>query len=388
MDILKENDLRQLIEISGEYCVSFYLPTHRTGREQQQDPIRLKNQISEAQERLLEYGVRRPDVRELLRPAEDLLDDDEFWQHQSDGLAVFLSAEFTQIYRLPSKFEELVVIGKNFHIKPLLPLLDENGQFYILALSLNKIRLFLCTKYTINEMELPDVPTSMQEALFMDDPEKHLDFHTGTGSSGAHGSRPAVFHGQGKQADEDEKNILRYFQYVNKGLQPLLKENIPLVLAGVGNLLPIYHNASSYAGLLKEGLEGNPDEMDEKELHQRVWKIVKPIFEKDKLEAIEQFEQLIGKGSDLATGELEAVVKAAKYGQVETLFVPVNVQRWGRFEPERNQVLLDEKPSLENEDLLNFAAIQTILNAGQVYALQPEDVPGNGSLAVILRYSD
>ncbi|HSM71035.1 MAG TPA: hypothetical protein VK851_05795, partial [Anaerolineales bacterium] len=185
MDILKENDLRQLIEISGEYCVSFYLPTHRTGREQQQDPIRLKNLISEAQERLLEYGVRRPDVRELLQPAEDLLDDDEFWQHQSDGLAVFLSAEFTRIYRLPSKFEELVVIAKNFHIKPLLPLLDENGQFYILALSLNKIRLFLCTKYTINEMELPDVPTSMQEALFMDDPEKHLDFHTGTGSSGA-----------------------------------------------------------------------------------------------------------------------------------------------------------------------------------------------------------
>ncbi|MDX1377381.1 MAG: hypothetical protein R3307_00920 [Anaerolineales bacterium] len=386
MDILNQDDLRRLVEISDDICVSLYLPTHRTGREQQQDPIRLKNLIAEAQEKLLEYGFRRPEVENMLRPAENLLADDEFWQHQSDGLAMFLSTEFTQYYRLPSKFEELVVIARNFHIKPLLPLLDDNGQFYILTVSLNKIRLFLCTKYTINEIELPGVPTSMQEALFMDHPEKHLGFHTGTGNPSTHGSRPAVFHGQGKQADEDEKDVLRYFQYVNNGLHPLLKENIPLVLAGAGHLLPIYRDANSYTGLLEESLEGNPDEMDEKELHQQVWKIIKPIFEKEKSEAIEQFEQLIGKGSDLAANDLKAVVKAAKYGQVETLFIPVNVQHWGRFEHERNQVWLDGKPSLENEDLLNFAAVQTILNSGQVYVLQPEDVPGSGSLAVILRY--
>jgi hypothetical protein len=269
MDILKENDLLQLIEVSGEYCISLYLPTQKTGREQQQDPIRLKNLVAEAQESLLEYDIRRPDVLELLRPAEDLLDDDEFWQHQSQGLAVFLSTDFARVFRLPSSFNELVVISKNFHIKPLLPILSEDGKFYILAISLNNIRLLMGTKYTVNEVELPDVPTSMQEALFMDDPEKHLDFHTGTRNSSTSGNRPAIFHGQGKQADEDEKNILRYFQYVNKGLHALFGDTtIPLVLAGVDYLQPIYHNASSYAGLLQEGLEGNPDEMDAKELHQ------------------------------------------------------------------------------------------------------------------------
>ena len=389
MGILKQDDLRQLIETSGEYCVSLYQPTHKTGREQQQDPIRLKNLITDAQEKLIEYGVRKPQAQELLRPAEDLLDDKEFWRYQSDGLAVFLSKDFTRIYRLPSNFDELLVISKKFHIKPVLPHINEGRQFYILAISLNQVRLFLGTQYTVNELDLPDdIPASMQDALFMDHPEKNLGFHTGTGNPSASGNRPAVFHGQGKQADENEKNILRYFQYVNKGLRPLLKENIPLVLAGVDYLLPIYHDSNSFAGLLKEGFEGNPDKMDAKELHQRVWEIIKPIFDNDKLEAIKRFEQLNGKRSDLATNVLEEIVKAAKYGQIETLFIPLNIQRWGRFESERNQVLLNGKPGPENEDLLNFAAAQTFLHAGTIHALQPANIPGNGDMAAILRYSD
>ena len=387
MDMLEQKDIKQLIDTSGEWCISLYMPAHRVGREQQQDPIRFKNFVARAEKKLLEYGVSRPEVQELMRPLERLVTDEDFWRHQSDGLSVFLSTDFTRVYRLPSEFDELLVTSKKFHIKPLLPLVNGGGHFYILAMSLNRIRLFLCTKYTINEQELANIPTSMEEALSMDDPEKHLGYHTGTRNPATSGSRPAVFHGQGKPADEGEKNILRYFQIVDQGLRTLLADTtIPLVLAGVDYLLPIYHNANSYAGLLKEGLEGNPDEVNAKELHQRAWKIIKPIFDEDKLQAIKQFEQLYGKQSDLATDELKTVVKAAKYGQVETLFISPNIQHWGRFEPESNQVHLDGKPGPENEDLLNFAASQTFLNAGKVHTLQADKMPGNGDLAAILRY--
>jgi len=164
MDILKQDDLEQLIEVKDEYCISFYMPTHRTGREQQQDPVRLKNLIAEAEKKLIEHGVRNPKVQKLMRPAEAFLTDNDFWQHQGDGLAIFLTPGFLRAYRLPYTFSELMVLGRNFHIKPLLPLLTPNGQFYILAVSLNEIRLFRCTRATVNEVELSDVPTSMQEA--------------------------------------------------------------------------------------------------------------------------------------------------------------------------------------------------------------------------------
>jgi len=389
MDILKQTNLKELIETSEKWCVSMYMPTHRVGREQQQDPIRFKNLIARAQEKLLDSGLRRPEAQELLRPAESLLDDEDFWQHQSDGLAVFLSPESSRIYRLPSKFDELVVVADNFQIKPLLPLMVENGQFFILALSLNEIRLFLGTRDTINEVDLPDIPTSLQEALSMDDPEKHLDFHTSTKSPSARGGRPAQFHGQGVQADEqDKENILRYFKLVDNGLSGLLSGiSIPMLLAGVDYLLPIYHQANTYPNLLDEGLEGNPEELNAKDLHKSAWELVEPIFIEEQKVALEQFEQLHGQENELASADLKTVVKAANFGRVETLFVPLGIQRWGQYDAQNNKVILETKPKPENEDLLDFAAMHTLFNSGKVFTIQPEKLPGNGDLAAIMRYA-
>jgi len=389
MDILKQNDLKELIETSGEWCVSLYMSTHRVGREQQQEPIRFKNLVAQAQEKLLDSGLRRPEVQELLRPAESLLDDEDFWQHQSDGLAVFLAPDSARIYRLPSRFDEFVVIADNFQIKPLLPLLVENGQFYILALSLNEVRLFLGTRDTVNRVDLPGVPTSMQAALSMDDPEKHLDFHTSTKSPSTPGGRPAMFHGQGVQADEqDKENILRYFKLVDNGLSGLLSGvTIPMVLAGVDYLHPIYRQANTYPNLLEEGLKGNPEELDGRELHQSAWELVEPIFVKDQKEALERFEQLHGQENELASTDLRTVVKAANFGRIDTLIVPLGEQRWGQYDPLKNKVVFDTDPKPENEDLLDFAAMHTLSNSGKVFAVQPEKLPGGGDLAAILRYA-
>jgi len=388
MDILNQTDLSELLEASGKWCVSLFMPAHKVGREQQQDPIRLGNMVKQAQEKLADFGIRRPEVQELMRPAEDLLEGQEdFWQHQSDGLAIFLSEGFYKSLRLPMQFDELVVIANNFHLKPLLPLFSHDGKFYILAISADEIRLFLGTKDTIDQIDLKDVPASMQEALWMDDPEKFTGFHTGT-SSPAQGERQAMFHGHGGKPAEDKTNLLRYFQYVDAGLNNLLEEkDIPMVLAGVEYLQPIYQEANTFQGLLEGGIHGNPEEMNEKELHEAAWKLVAPIFEKAQKMDQDRFEQFHGQQNELASGDLKTVVKAAHYGKVETLFVPLGVQKWGSFDPQQNVVVVDSKQKPENEDLLDYAAMQTILNSGQVYAVRPEQVPGTGDLAAIMRYS-
>jgi hypothetical protein len=388
MDNLKQADLEQLIDTSSEWYVSLYMPAHKVGREQQQDPVRLGNLITRAREKLIDYGLRRPEAQALLHPAENLLENQEnFWQHQSDGLAVFLSDGFFKTLRLPQRFEELVVVARNFHLKPLLPLLSKGGKFYILAISMGEIRLFLGTKDTIDQVDLVGVPTSMQEALWMDDPEKHQEFHTSASSPGR-GKRRAMFHGHGGKSSEVKTNLLRYFQYVDAGLNDLLEEKeIPMLLAGVEYLQPIYHEANTYSGLLAEELEGNPEELSGKELHNSAWKLVEPIFDEVQKKDLERFEQFHGQQNELASADLKTVLKAAHFGQVETLFVPVGVQKWGRYNPQQNQVTLDTKNKPENEDLLDYAAMQTIINSGQVYAVQPEKLPGDGELAAIFRYA-
>jgi hypothetical protein len=165
MQLLTRQELKTLFEQRGEACVSLYMTTHRAGADVQQDPIRLKNLLREAEVTLNTMGLRSPEAGELLEPAQDLLGDSEFWQHQSEGLALFLSSRSFNAYRLPFEFEELVVVTNRFHVKPLLPLLSGDGRFYVLALSQNEVRLLQGTRYSVDEIELEDVPKSLVEAL-------------------------------------------------------------------------------------------------------------------------------------------------------------------------------------------------------------------------------
>jgi hypothetical protein len=383
MDILNPADLKLLIAQQGKWCVSLYMPTHRVGRDQQQDPIRLKRLLAEAETKLLANGLRRPAVQALMRPAEELLWNKDFWQHQAAGLAIFLSSDFQKVYRLPVEFEELLVIANSFHIKPLLPCLGRGINFYVLAVSLNNVRLFQGNADTMSEIAL-NFPNNMNEALWMDDPEKYLNLHSGSSSTSEAKGGGAIFHGH-NIADEEKKNILQFFQLVHQGLNALLEEKtIPMVLAGVDYLLPIYREASSYNNVLEDGIPGNADRENLKDLHEKAWKIVRPIFEESQKKAFEKFEQLNGQQSALATSELEEVVKAAKFGQVETLFVPLGMRKWGRYDAENNQVIVDGS---EDEDLLDLAAAETILNSGQVFAVPPDQMPGGGEISAILRYT-
>ncbi len=120
---------------------------------------------------------------------------------------------------------------------------------------------------------------------------------------------------------------------------------------------------------MEDGITGNPDRENLNELHEQTWNRVRPVFEESQKKAFEKYKQLSGRQSAQATNDLSTAVKAAKFGQVETMFVPLGVQIWGRYDEENNKVIVASEPSPENEDLLDFAATETILNSGQVFAV-------------------
>jgi len=378
MKILSREELGTLMQSLGEPAVSIYMPTHRTG-DIEQDPIRLKNLLREAEGQLVDYGLRVPDARSLLEPARQLLPDLHFWQHQGDGLAIFLSAETFRYYQLPYSFRELVVVAERFHIKPLVPLFSEDGLFYVLAVSQNKVRLLTCTRYHVQEVTPEGVPPNLDEALKYDQPEKQHQFHT-TGPGGT-----TIYHGHGVSKDYDKVSILRYFQQVDRGLNEVLKEeHVPLIIASVDYLHPIYREANKYNYLLDEGIQGNPDELSEKALQEQAWPIVQPYFERGRAEALERYHEAVVKG--LATNDVKQAVLAAYDGKVSTLFVATDVQQWGQFDPESRKVRLYEERGPGVEDLLDFAAVHTLTKGGTVYAVAPEQAPDEAAIAAIFRY--
>lgn len=221
MSLISRDEMEALIQRKNGWHVSIYMPTHRLSDEIEQDPIRFKNLVSEAEEKLTEAGMREPEAKALLEPLHELAVSREFWRHQSDGLAAFIAPDVFRYQRLPLNFDELVVVSKRFHIKPLLPLLSGDGRFYILSLSQNEIRLLQGTRYSVGEVDLKEIPESLQEAFKWEDPERRLQWHTS--SSNEPGYRSASFHGHMANAEIDTKNFIkRYFQKINNGLGEIL----------------------------------------------------------------------------------------------------------------------------------------------------------------------
>jgi hypothetical protein len=170
-------------------------------------------------------------------------------------------------------------------------------------------------------------------------------------------------------------------------LRDLLRdEQAPLVLAGVDYLFPTYREANTYPYLVDEGIEGNPEELRAEELHEQAWAIVQPLFLGAQRETAARYRKLAGDGSEQASNKLKEVVPAAYHGRVETLFVAVGLQQWGTFDPATNAVHLHREVKPGNEDLLDFAAVHTLLNRGTVYAVELKKVPDEAPLAAVFRY--
>ncbi|MEG4999003.1 baeRF7 domain-containing protein [Microcoleus sp. B4-D4] len=379
MNLFTVDELTALTTASNSTCISIYAPMERLGIETQQNPIRLKNLVRQAVEKLLAMGLPEQDAKELLQPIHEL-DTYDFWQHQSDGLAIFLSPNQFRYYCLPIAFPELTVVGDRFHIKPLLQLISGDGTFSVLALSQNQVRLFQGTRYHLKEVELTDVPTNIAAALQYDDPQKSLQAHTGSSKGNS-----AIFHGQGAGNEDQKNDLLRYFRQVNNGLESFFKnQQAPLILAGVDYLFPIYHEANTYANLLPDGIPGNPETLTLDELHTQAWQIAQPYFDLAKVSKFSHYEEL--QGSEQTANTIEKVVTAAYFQRVETLFVPINKNVWGVFNPEANSIQIHDRQETGDEDLLDLAALHTLTNGGTVYAVEQEDVPEHKAIAAILRY--
>lgn len=316
MDPISGSDLRQLIDVEHEACVSIYLPTHRAGADTLQDPIRLKNLIREAEQRLEERGAEPPAIRDLWEPLRELVDQ---WQHQADGLAIFRSPDIFCRYRVSFPVPELAVVATRFHLKPLLPATEGNQRFYLLALSQDGSRLYEANRHGIAEMEVPEMP----EGPMTRGAERQLQSHTVGGRS----SRPrfAIFHGHSAGEVDRNQALLPYVRQVDETVRKRPgDEHVPLVLAAVDYLCPIYRQASSNPNLLREEIHGNPTSFTSEGLHQGAWSIASSHFQEDRNKAVDEYHQLWH--TQRTSKDLPAIVTASRQGRVKVLFVAVGVQ--------------------------------------------------------------
>ncbi len=388
MDILTREKFKELISIEDEYCISIYMPTYRMGADIKQNTIRFKQCIREAEDKLFNMGLSKSEVGNILKPVSNLIDETLFWQNQTEGLAIFITTEEMNYYHLPFEVKEQVVISNKLYTKPLLPLFIADGQFYILALSKNEVRMFKASKQMVKRIDLKGAPRSMLDMQVDDDQRTNLLIRT---SNIKGGTSQLVYNnvtqGQGNENDYEKNELARYFRAIDECLNKLnKKEKIPLVLAGVEYLIPIFKEISKYPNILDEFIKGNPEILDGEDLQKMAWKIIEPKFLKIQELAEAKFKQYSGQCNKLFSISLKKVVPQAYNGQIETLFIAKGVHQWGKFNPNTNIIELHKEENGDNEDLMDYAATLTISRGGTVYAVDPDKVPDGGNVAAVLRY--
>lgn len=376
--MITRDDILKLAKEQHDVCISIYLPTHRMGEEVQQDPIRLKNLLSEAQKQLKGHEIAEQRIEKLLEEPRKLLDKPLFWQHNDKGLALFVSEEQFEYHRIPHSFKERVMVDDHYLITPLIPMISLEGTFCVLALSQKNIRLLKCTRANVEEIELEDSPANMEEFKKYDVYEKNI---TSAGSGGA----AAMFHGWGDGSVETDyvENYLKTIE--NEVTSILRKRNDPLILAGVDEAIAIYKNVNHYSRLMDQMIPGNPDPKTNNEIKNEGWKVIQSYFLKDMYADIERFGDL--SGSDKQSDNLTQIVEAAYYGKVDSLFVPIGEHSWGWFDQERDVVHHSAEQKNGEHDLINLAAIKTLTQSGNVYALDKEEMPNQAAIAAIFRYA-
>ncbi len=389
MEIITREDIAELAAQHDGKLISIYMPTSRAAFEPREDPLRLKDLLSSAEEMLAAGGARPPEVGEILSPAWSLLDDRLFWKDQGDGLALFISRDLFRTYRLARSFDPLLVVGGRFHLKPLLPLLAGDLRFYVLALSKNNTRLLQCTAHSATEMDIPGVPRDMAEALKYDVFDRQLQWQTKTPRTEAGdrkpGMRPAAFHGQGFGGEDEKDHYLEFFRELARGVERVLDgDNAPLLLAAVEYVISLYREANRYPYLSEFEITGNPDRLRDEELRNRGWKLLEPGFKREREVAADRLRTVEGTGH--ASEDLREIVPAAASGLIDTLFVALDEQQWGRFDRTSGTVSRHYEKKPGDEDLLDVTAISTFLTGGRVYALNEEEMPVDAPVAAILRY--
>jgi release factor family 3 len=372
--------LRELLAHEQRPCISAFMPTTRGPGNV--DKTAWKNVVRETEQRLAEAGHRGTEAQALLQPGKQLLENVPFWLGASSGIAAFSAPGLARAYRLPLPFRDQVTVGNHFLVKPLVPLLSGDGRFFVLAFAKKSVRFFEGTHYTMEEIELTDVPESLAEAMQVEDASRTRTFHTHTAPGGTMQNREAIFHGHGVGVTGPKEGLDDFLHQIDRGIHKhLADQDAPLVLAGVGYLSAMYREITHYRHVLPEGVEGNPQLLSDKELHDRAWAVAEPHFLQARDKLVGLYGQVAGTGR--SSNQLDDIVTAAYQGQIQYLLLTQQAECWGTFNDKTMDVQVHERRQPHDDDLVNLAVVYALSHKAMAFAVEPGQLPENAPLAAI-----
>lgn len=367
-DIPTRPEMEKLIATRSPAAVSIYLETTPLTQDIALARTALGNMLKDAVAQLAANGTPKRTIWSIEEQLADLLDDDTFWAHQSNALALFVTPDKLSSYRLPNRLKSMVQVSDRFHLKPLWRALSVNQHAFVLALQENDVRLIeVFADLPAEEVRVPGLPRD------------------GASAAGVANVNSRSYSGRIGGA-EGQKVLLRaYARQVDAALRPVLAgRQEPLILAGVDPLLPIYRSVNSYDGLADASITGSATRMSAADLAAAA----RPILDDLQVAEVARLNGLYAarEAEGRASTQIARAARAATFGAVDTLMVDIDAVVPGTVDA-TGEITLAETESAASYGVIDEIAARVVASGGRVVALRREEIPQNEPLAALLRYA-
>lgn len=370
-------------------CLSLYQPTHRRHPDNQQDPIRYRNLLKTLEDSLLrKYSTQQ--VTPLLGPMQALAADAAFWNHTSEGLAVFSAQGIFEVFTLLRPVPERAIAADSFHLGPLLRILQSADRYQVLGLNQQAIKLFEGNRDRLEEIKpVQGVPSTITAALGEELSEPRLvvgTYGTGPGGPGRGGGSAGMRHGHGGKKDEVDIDRDRFFRAIDRAITEHHSKPaaLPLIVAALAQHHAHFQDISHNPFLVPDGIKAHPDAISMDALRESAWQVMEPRFRARIAELVERFGA--ARARQLASADVSDIAAAAAAGRVESLLVEADRQLPGRLDAVSGRIGSADSADPEVDDLIDDVAELVLRRGGNVWIVPADQMPTDSGLAAIYRF--
>ncbi len=382
-------ELHGLAEEQSSCFITLLLPTHRHSPDYKQDHIRLKNLIGDA-EKLL---AKRQQPKNLLDDAKSRIDNDVFWQHQLDGLAVLITADATRYRRLDFPVDERLFVDEHPFIRPLVPRFDRVDQAMVLSVTWESAQLLAFRDGRVEADEHDAFPIRFEEISGIREADEQLHLHSQRqvgGSSDASASDAAIYHGHGDGERYIEADRNKYLSAIASAFsKACYGSSSKAVIVATEEVLGHFKAVAKRDDFVE--VVGSPAEFKPDELSHRAREALQHCRADQLNQLRETFGQAVSSGKGSA--DLTELYHAAKRAQINQLLLLDDREVWARTNGEdlsllhENEVPAVRQPDGDRIELINHLVIETLKQGGSVIRGDASDFElPDSTAAAVFRY--
>lgn len=356
-------------------CVSIYIPTHSSSNSQtmNEDRIAYKNALQKVN--ALTEGDDA--LKSTLVSLQDLMDDNDFWLHQGQSLAIFADKDGFETVKLPYELTSVVEYGDKYAISPLAIMENLNRSYFVLDIDFKQPKLYAGNTFSLSEVTDADLPGSIEEILDIE-----IERQNTVGSRGGAQGSSSIYYGHNEVVESRAHDATRYLRILADSINKYLADKSgPLLLAGSPKVIAEFKTMIQHSDVLEKDLAVNYDASRLVELFNLALAEIEALVEAERKEAVNRYQQT---DFEQKVDGITAVSVAAEQGKVDTLLLPVL-----RITTDSIRDLSEPRPLVElPEDFEAFeAAVRKVAEqAGKIIVVESSDFAEDPSMKAILRF--